>query len=880
VLYFAMVHKKRTYFIKRPGMGKSAIAVEDQLWCDWRSALLQIPGLCKKSMGIFGKELGVPWPEIRNDEPLQKYLHLTLTKLEGLPGFGQKKVLAVLTIVSILAGKNRTEKRPKPVDSSPPQLPGTVMIEWHGPVNTCSDDVEWFYENEMTDANETRRQAICQWISNELNDWWTVDKIRQSFLPQAQVDQVESLLEQTPFFVSLQPIGEEKEKLYTSTRALNIKLAASVLRLVRSSASPRSRNSTRQLATLIGKRGYRIPIDVVHQILQETQLSETDKEYDKVIHDFSLLKYRVALCKVTGLAGSLELNWSDSSGVSCTMHLTDLASEPRQNLSSPLEALTDREAYIFRQRKIQKETLETIASRLKLTRERVRQIEASAIESIQRPSQTRKMRRRLAVILANNIAPRVIDTQQLVDIARSVTNEDELTETGAASLLATYTGLEVSSGYNDTFFLISLPNIPNLKLPELENWNLYPHIPESEFYEVLRALNPAGVTREEMTRLYKNAVRMHRKPRSLKTAILRTLQLFDKPVHFRDITMKTRVLFPEIGGVTQRSVNSLLLRLHPSLVERPTPARYLLKRELKIESAETLRIPVQETPRQPFFGSIDPSLFLVKQEQESIEQETAMLAAYLWYRLEKLHTPRSICELSLTAREYERISMYCENVDGETLRMFLDGYNTQMGVSDLGTCTFTEGVGLVLTTFLAECARRFTGNGILWPTMKRHFMPSVQRLLFIGNGLSPAFREALDFALRKFTLRHVLDIPHTQNLYVSLHLQFGFSEQSISHIPSWLSGLRPPPTTFSYLLDGHLFSDSFCQLWQAFKDRFYGRISSSVFLSLLEHNPWVPPGGVDRAVQSATNVAIEDLPDIGDDFDEDDIYDFINSRSF
>jgi len=70
----------------------------------------------------------------------------------------------------------------------------------------------------------------------------------------------------------------------------------------------------------------------------------------------------------------------------------------------------------------------------------------------------------------------------------------------------------------------------------------------------------------------------------------------------------------------------------------------------------------------------------------------------------------------------------------------------------------------------------------------------------------------MEAAARKLHLRHVFGVEGTQNYYVSVYLQFGFTRNGLPRLPFWLAG-QAQTEAIAYLLDAEQGSKTFTLSW-------------------------------------------------------------------
>ena len=133
-------------------------------------------------------------------------------------------------------------------------------------------------------------------------------------------------------------------------------------------------------------------------------------------------------------------------------------------------------------------------------------------------------------------------------------------------------------------------------------------------------------------------------------------------------------------------------------------------------------------------------------------------------------------------------------------------------------------------------------------------------ILFVQGHPKPAFKAAIEAAARKLDLRHVFGIEGTQNYYLSVYLQFGFTQKGMERLANWLAG-QPSTEAIMYLLgvrELQMESRSFVRLWDALRNYRRNNIGESQVRRILADNPWVLADWADELLRQARR-----HPDLG-----------------
>jgi hypothetical protein len=260
-------------------------------------------------------------------------------------------------------------------------------------------------------------------------------------------------------------------------------------------------------------------------------------------------------------------------------------------------------------------------------------------------------------------------------------------------------------------------------------------------------------------------------------------------------------------------------------------------------SSQKSREAIGQHNTQKLFSGIDP-----KGGEGTIH--AAVLA--IVRRLQALPTPRSLCELGGNSEDYRWLCEWAWDLTPQIADKWLAGFWS-------GIAKGADAGGSLLLLLAAEAARREAREGHVWPAVENKFQPRTQRLLFVRGHPTPLYKEAIEAAARLWKLRHVFGLEGTQNYYVSIYLQFGFTQKGLAQLPFWLAGYAQT-AAIQHLLDSAFGSATFTQLWSALRDFRQNRITEKHLRQTLETNPWVLPEWVDEIVLRAREKLEIDTP--------------------
>ena len=219
--------------------------------------------------------------------------------------------------------------------------------------------------------------------------------------------------------------------------------------------------------------------------------------------------------------------------------------------------------------------------------------------------------------------------------------------------------------------------------------------------------------------------------------------------------------------------------------------------------------------------------------------------------------PRSLCEIQTDEDDYRWLCSWARQLTNYQLQGWLSGVNSRRVVLQSGSLvlSYAEAAGCLLLLLAAEAGRREASEGNLWAAVRRRFSEAAGRVVFAQGQPRREFKDALEAAARKLGLRHVFGIEGTQNYYLTVYLQFGFTQSGIGRLPYWLAG-QPVSEAVSYLLGSEgkgerQSSRSFVRLWDTLRDYRRNNIRETSARQVLENNPWVIPDWADDLLEQA-----------------------------
>ena len=217
--------------------------------------------------------------------------------------------------------------------------------------------------------------------------------------------------------------------------------------------------------------------------------------------------------------------------------------------------------------------------------------------------------------------------------------------------------------------------------------------------------------------------------------------------------------------------------------------------------------------------------------------------------------PRSLCEIQADEEDYQWLCNWASELSPHQLQRWLDGISSRrIALQSHGlNISYTEAAGCLLLILASESARRRASEGQVWSAVRSRFSEHTGRALFVQGQPRGVFKTAIEAAARKLDLRHVFGIEGTQNYYLSVYLQFGFTQKGMERLAHWLAG-QPSTQAIMYLLGDHsqrMASQSFLRLWDALRNYRRNNITESQSRQILADNPWVLPDWTDDLLRQA-----------------------------
>ena len=217
--------------------------------------------------------------------------------------------------------------------------------------------------------------------------------------------------------------------------------------------------------------------------------------------------------------------------------------------------------------------------------------------------------------------------------------------------------------------------------------------------------------------------------------------------------------------------------------------------------------------------------------------------------------PRSLCEIQADEEDYQWLCNWASQLSPLQLRRWLEGVGSRRIALQSGdlNLSYTEATGCLLLLLASESARRHASEGYVWSAVRGQFTGRSRSILFAQGQPRGLFKVAIEAAARKLDLRHVFGIEGTQNYYLSVYLQFGFTRRGLERLAFWLAG-QPSTQSIMYLLGDQyqgMPSQSFVGLWDALRNYRRNNITESQARQMLVNSPWVLPDWSDELLKQA-----------------------------
>ena len=219
--------------------------------------------------------------------------------------------------------------------------------------------------------------------------------------------------------------------------------------------------------------------------------------------------------------------------------------------------------------------------------------------------------------------------------------------------------------------------------------------------------------------------------------------------------------------------------------------------------------------------------------------------------------PWSIAELGLAKDEVDWLLRWFSHLTPESIEIWFKSVSPQKIGSEMFV-TSRQMLGALFVCAGAEICREESSEDSVWPAIRRILPKShaLQSELFMSNGQPTLLTKTIiSDAARALNLRNAMDIEGTQQWFVTIKLQFGFTRRGAKNrLAEWLVNLGRPHAV--QYLNGEsefpeLISKSFQSLWRILTQYRQGLIDDMQVRDALRSNPWVKSHWTDDLLKQA-----------------------------
>ncbi len=264
------------------------------------------------------------------------------------------------------------------------------------------------------------------------------------------------------------------------------------------------------------------------------------------------------------------------------------------------------------------------------------------------------------------------------------------------------------------------------------------------------------------------------------------------------------------------------------------------------------------------FAELAPS-----QQDETLKDAASAVVA----QLRPLKAPRSLCEIAIDAEDYGWLTAWASSLRPLQTARWLDGVNARSVAlqADGINLTYSESFGCLFLLLASETARRESTEGRVWADIRKPYPRLVENALFVQGQPRDILKDSMESAARKLRLRNVYGQAGTQEYYLTVYLQFGFTRRGFaSRLPEWLAGQGTTESVQRLLGIGGdpLASGSFVELWDALRNYRKNNITETVARARIAASTWTLPEWTDdllkqaRAKKNLGTAEIEQIADL------------------
>ena len=218
----------------------------------------------------------------------------------------------------------------------------------------------------------------------------------------------------------------------------------------------------------------------------------------------------------------------------------------------------------------------------------------------------------------------------------------------------------------------------------------------------------------------------------------------------------------------------------------------------------------------------------------------------------KLKMPFSVAELSISQSEFDELTNWFQSMSRSELKNWFGNERSDIRAGG-PTWTHAEFFGFLLLAYLSEVARRKAVEGNLWVHLPSGFGPQIKKSLFAGTYARAITRQWIEIASKKIGVRNAYGQEGTQDSYITIMLQIGFTKRGIGKLPLWLSEGANRPRSIDLLCRG---TNPFSRMWTQLQAYRRGQIGRGPLREVLNSCPFILGSWVDLILESAKDTRV------------------------
>ena len=223
--------------------------------------------------------------------------------------------------------------------------------------------------------------------------------------------------------------------------------------------------------------------------------------------------------------------------------------------------------------------------------------------------------------------------------------------------------------------------------------------------------------------------------------------------------------------------------------------------------------------------------------------------------LHPIPPPRSLCEIQIDNEDYQWLCKWAVSLSDWRVQTWLNGVSSRRIALNVSgrNLTYAESFGCMFLLLASEAARREASEGRVWSAVHQQFPGSAGQVLFLQGQPRESLKDAMEVSARKLSLRHVYGLEGTQEYYIGVYLQFGFTRKGMARLAHRLAG-QGMSESVQYLTGAggdSLRSASFVELWDALKNFRRNNITQDQARALVAASPWTLSAWTDELLKQA-----------------------------